>query len=109
TPTVHERRQPDRAFPVDHRGSIFISDLGVSTNGQGLEVTGDTQASLVLRFDVPARRLSVPFGNVCCGLVDKATLRVYADGHLVAKKSKAGDGTDDLHQAITYEGSPITR
>jgi Ca2+-binding RTX toxin-like protein len=104
-PTVH--------FSVAGSGSneLFIVDHGDWTNGNALTLDGETQTAIRVRFDVPTRRLSIRLGDdpVFFDPGDRATLKVFRGGRLIATRHVTLNLNWLSDQVIEYKGSPVTR
>jgi len=104
-PTVH--------FQDTLGDNLDVANAGSETNGQGLRVFSDDASALVIRLDVPTKRISVTFGNDDPGFSqagDQATLKVYRFGKLVATENVEMNRNDAADQVIQYRGgAPIDR
>ena len=104
-PTVH--------FQDTLGDNLNVASAGSETNGQGLRVFSDDASALVIRLDVPTKRVSITFGNDDPGFSqagDQATLKVYRFGKLIATESVEMNRNDAADQVIQYRGGvPIDR
>jgi Ca2+-binding RTX toxin-like protein len=103
-PTVH--------FLDSLGDGLNVADTTPETNGQGLRVFGDDASELIIRFDVPTRRLAIRFGNDDAGYSedgDRATLKVFRFGKRLATESVVMNRNDEADQVVTYQGKPIDR
>lgn len=104
-PTVH--------FQDTLGDNLQIFGPATETIGQGLLVGNDDTSALVLRLDVPTKRISITFGNDDPGFSqagDQATLKVYRFGKLIATQSVEMNRNDLPDQVIKYSGgAPIDR
>ena len=99
---------------VDTLGDdLNLSDYGDQSNGQALAVNGDDASALVMRFDVPTKRVALTFGNDDPGYSqegDEATLTVFRFGKRIATVNVVMNRNDLGDQVIQYRGRvPVNR
>ena len=104
-PTVH--------FQDTLGDNLQILGPVLETIGRGLMVGNDDASALVVRLDVPTKRVSITFGNDDPGFSqagDQATLKVFRFGKLIATERVEMNRNDLPDQVIRYRGSaPIDR
>src|SRR4029079_18319698 len=98
-PTVH--------FLDSIDANLQVYDALDESNGQGLGVNPDAESALIIRFDVPTRRLRILFSNdddCCSQACDRATLTVRRNGKVGARRNVTLNVNNKADQTIEYAG-----
>ena len=98
-PTVH--------FHTDDEATLKLDDFEDQSNGMAIFAKGDTTGSLLMRFDVELRALTLSFGNDDMEFTnpgDDAVLTVFRNGTQVGRSKVDINSNDAMDQKISFSG-----
>jgi hypothetical protein len=88
-------------------GALNVADFTPATDGIGFISNGAPGEPLIIRFDVPVRRVTIPFGNDDPSIAqagDRARLNAFRGQTLIDSASVLMNLDDELNQAVTVTG-----